>query len=232
MKAKIGIVTCGFMKDRQFVADSYIQAIHKANGLPIILPMVKSNLIIADYLSLCDAFLFCGGEDITPLLFGEEPAQGLGKTDAALDIFQIRLMQAVLNSGKPVLAICRGMQIMNVALNGSIYQDLSQGKDAINHMQTSSSRQDASHKVTFVSGSRMHRIFGDFAFTNSFHHQAIKRLGEGLLATGYTGDGMIEAIERPGLPFTIGVQWHPECMLQSNAKMLHLFRFLVHHAHS
>ncbi len=230
MKAKIGIVICGFMKNRQFVTDSYVQAIHKANGLPILLPMVRSNLIIQEYVSLCDGFLFCGGEDITPLLFGEEPVKGIGKTDAALDTFQIRLMQAVLQSDKPVLAICRGMQILNVTLGGNIYQDLSLAGETINHMQSSSSRQDASHKVTFTSGSRMHRIFGTFAYTNSFHHQSVHRLGEGLIATGYTGDGMIEAIERPGLPFTVGVQWHPECMLKKNDKMLRLFQFLVHHS--
>lgn len=230
MKAKIGIVICGFMDNRQFVTDTYIRAIHKANGLPILLPMVRSNLIIQDYASLCDGFLFCGGDDITPLLFGEEPAKRLGKTDAGLDLFQIRLMQAVLDADKPILAICRGMQILNVALGGSIYQDLSLAGETINHMQTSASRQDASHKVTFTAGSRMQRIFGDFTYTNSFHHQSVNQLGAGLIATGHTGDGMIEAMERPGLPFTVGVQWHPECMLQKNDKMLRLFQFLVHHS--
>lgn len=230
MKAKIGIVICGFMDNRQFVTDTYIQAIHKANGLPILLPLVRSNPIIQDYTALCDGFLFCGGEDITPLLFGEEPAKGIGKTDASLDVFQIRLMQSVLQSDKPVLGICRGMQILNVALGGSIYQDLSQVHDSINHMQTTCSRQDVSHKVTFKPNSRMHRIFGNFTFTNSFHHQAVHRLGQGLVATGHTGDGIIEAIERSGLPFTAGVQWHPECMLQKNDNMRRLFQFLVHHS--
>ena len=130
--------------------------------------------MIADYVKLCSGFLFCGGGDITPLLFGEEPARGIGETDIALDLFQIRLMKSILKSKKPVLAICRGMQILNVACHGTICQDIELRKEpSINHMQTSISRKDISHKVNTVAGSRLHRIIGEFAYTNSFHHQVI-----------------------------------------------------------
>ena len=116
MKSKIGIVICGLMGEKQFVSDAYIKAVKSAGGLPIILPLVKSNEVIADYVKLCSGFLFCGGGDITPLLFGEEPARGIGETDIALDLFQIRLMKSILKSKKPVLAICRGMQIFKCSL--------------------------------------------------------------------------------------------------------------------
>lgn len=223
MKTKIGIIVCGLKENRQFVSDAYIQAIKYIGALPIILPMVKSKEVITDYVNLCEGFLFCGGADITPLLFGEEPAMGIGETNYELDLFQIRLMQFVLKSKKPVLAICRGMQVLNVACGGTICQDLQLLDEVINHMQTSSSRQDISHKVTFVPDSKLYHIIGSFAFTNSFHHQVIGTLGEHLIASGHTGDGVIEAIEIPSHPFAVGVQWHPENMYKSSDNMRQLF---------
>ena len=231
MKTKIGIIICDLIDSKQFVTDAYIQAVKSAGGLPIILPLVKSKTVIQDYVALCDGFLFCGGGDITPLLFGQEPNYGIGATDITLDLFQIRLMKEILKAEKPVLAICRGMQIMNVACCGTIYQDLNQlDIETINHMQTSLSRKDISHKVFFKSKTRLQRIFGDFAFTNSFHHQAIDRLGLGLIISGTTGDDIIEAIEMPSHPFVVGVQWHPESMLDSAPNMKQLFHALIHHA--
>ena len=228
MKTKIGIIICDLIDSKQFVTDAYIQAVKSAGGLPLILPLVKSKTVIQDYVSLCDGFLFCGGGDITPLLFGQEPNYGIGATDITLDLFQIRLMKEILKAEKPVLAICRGMQIMNVACGGTIYQDLNQlDIETINHMQTSLSRKDISHKVFFKSKTRLHRMFGDFAFTNSFHHQAIDRLGLGLIISGTTGDDIIEAIEMPSHPFVLGVQWHPESMIDSAPNMKQLFFSLV-----
>ena len=231
MKTKIGIVICGLIDNKQFVTDAYIQAVKSSGGLPIVLPLVKSKTVIQEYVSLCDGFLFCGGGDITPLLFGQEPDYGIGSTDITLDLFQIRLMKEIIKAEKSVLAICRGMQILNVACGGTIYQDLNQlDMETINHMQTSLSRRDISHKVFFTPKTRLHRMFGDFAYTNSFHHQAIDRLGSGLIISGATGDNIIEAIELPSHTFTVGVQWHPESMLDSAQNMKQLFHALIHYA--
>lgn len=230
MKSKIGIVICGLTDNRQYVTDSYVQAIKSCGAIPLILPLVKSKRIIEAYTSLCDGFLFCGGGDVTPLLFGSEPAYGIGATDITLDLYQIRLMKTVIASKKPTLAICRGMQILNIARGGTIIQDLSAlDIPTINHMQTSLTRRDISHKVFFTEGSKLQRLFGDFAYTNSFHHQAVGHLGDGLSATGKTADDIIEAIEMPSHPFLIGVQWHPECMLESAPAMKQLFHALVHY---
>lgn len=230
MKSKIGIVICGIENQKQYVTDSYVQAIHAAHGLPIILPLLKSKPVIDEYVSLCDGFLFCGGGDVTPLLFGQEPAQGIGKTDITIDLFQIRLMKKIIESKKPLLAICRGMQILNIACGGTVYQDLQNlDFEPINHMQTSNSRKDVSHKVFFEEKSKLAHMLGTFSYTNSFHHQAIDRLGSNLIATGRTGDDIIEAIEMPSHTYVIGVQWHPECMLDSSNMKL-LFHALVHHA--
>ena len=231
MKVKIGIVICGLEDQKQYVSDAYIQAIKSVGGLPLILPLVKSKTVIEEYVTLCDGFLFCGGGDITPLLFGEEPKAGIGKTDISMDLFQIRLMKAALQKEKPVLAICRGMQVLNVACGGSIYQDLTEcNLETMNHMQTSFSRKDISHKVLFTPKTRLHRLLGDFAYTNSFHHQAVHDVGKGLVVSGKTGDDIIEAIEMPSYPFTIGVQWHPEHMLEASSNMKLLFHALIHHS--
>ena len=231
MKTRIGIVICGLIDNKQFVTDAYIQAVKSSGGLPIVLPLVKSKTVIQEYVSLCNGFLFCGGGDITPLLFGQEPDYGIGSTDITLDLFQIRLMKEIIKAEKSVLAICRGMQILNVACGGTIYQDLNQlDMETINHMQTSLSRRDISHKVFFKPKTRLHRMLGDFAYTNSFHHQAIDRLGSGLIISGATGDNIIEAIELPSHTFTVGVQWHPESMLDSAQNMKQLFHALIHYA--
>jgi len=231
MKTKIGIIICGLENNRQYVTDTYIQAVKSAGALPIVLPMVKSKSAISEYVELCDGFLFCGGGDITPLLFGQEPMSGIGKTDITLDLFQIRLMKQVLEAEKPVLAICRGMQVLNVACGGTIYQDLNEVDfETINHMQTSLSRKDISHKVTFTPKSHIQRMLGPFAYTNSFHHQAIERVGKDLIVTGTTGDDIVEAIEMPSHSFVLGVQWHPESMIDSAPNMKQLFFALVRYA--
>ena len=230
MRTKIGVVICGLENQRQFVGDAYIQAVKSVGGLPIVLPLIKSKTVIQEYIELCDGFLFCGGGDITPLLFGQEPATNVGKTDITLDLFQIRLMKAVLEAGKPVLAICRGMQVLNVACGGTIYQDINLVDfETINHMQNSISRRDISHKVIFEPESKVHKILGSFAYTNSFHHQSIDRIGKGLAVSGFTGDAIVEAIEMPSHTFVLGVQWHPESMLDCS-NMKQLFYALIRYA--
>ncbi len=231
MKAKIGIIICGLEDHKQYVSDAYIQAIKSVGGVPLILPLVKSKSIIEDYVKLCDGFLFCGGGDITPLLFGQEPMTDVGKTDITLDLFQIRVMKTVLEKDKPILAICRGMQVLNVACGGSIYQDLSLTSfETINHMQPSITRKDVSHKVIMEPGTRLHRIMGNFEFTNSFHHQSIHCLGKDLVVSAFTKDGIIEGIEMPSHTFVVGVQWHPESMFKTAPNMKQLFHALIRYS--
>ncbi|MEI3210541.1 MAG: gamma-glutamyl-gamma-aminobutyrate hydrolase family protein [Lachnospiraceae bacterium] len=124
-KPVIGIVFCGFSDDRLFVPFSYIQAIEKSDGIPVIIPYLSDADSLSSYLSICDGFLFCGGDDITPELFGEELQTDHGTTDRKTDQFHLTLMQKVLDFHLPVLGICRGMQVLNLTLGGTIYQDLS-----------------------------------------------------------------------------------------------------------
>ena len=156
---------------------------------------------------------------------------GLGKTDISTDLFQIRLMKVAIESEKPILAICKGMQVLNIACGGTLYQDLNLVEfETLNHVQTSLSRKDISHKVIFEPKSKLHQLLGPFAYTNSFHHQAVHILGKGLTVSGFTGDGIIEGIEMPSRTFVVGVQWHPENMLESTSNMKQLFHALTRYS--
>ncbi len=228
MKPVIGVVTCGFIDNKQFVTNTYIQSIRYAGGVPVILPLIRSDELIGQYIELCDGFLFCGGNDITPLLFGQEPRHGIGNTNITLDLFQIRLMKQVLCSEKPVFSICRGMQVFNVACGGTICQDLQHQKEhAFNHMQDSDSRSDVSHPVQVERSSLLHQYLGRRIYVNSFHHQAVESPGKGLTVTAKAPDKTIEALELDSHPFAVGVQWHPECMYRTSAEMRALFREFV-----
>lgn len=224
MKPPIGIVVCGLADNRQFVSNPYIQSVRYSGGLPLILPLVRSDMILDQYVSLCKGFLFCGGGDITPLLFGQEPKNGNGQTSITTDLFQIRLMKKVLASGKPLLSICRGMQVLNVACGGTIWQDMSLiPSQTMNHMQQSETRNDVSHRILTERNSLIRRCAGPSILVNSFHHQAVHTLGKGAAVTARAPDGTIEAIEIKGHPFAAGVQWHPECMYRTSREMRALF---------
>lgn len=232
MEPKIGVVVCGFVEgSKQFVSNAYIQSVRYSGGIPIVLPLIRSDHMIENYVSLCDGFLFCGGNDITPLLFGQEPKNGNGKTNITLDLFQIRLMKHVLKTGKPVLAICRGMQVYNVACGGSIYQDISlQPGEHLDHMQQSFERSEVSHKIKVERGSQLKKYIGSNLYVNSYHHQTIDRPGEKLTVCARASDNTIEALEMPEHKFAIGVQWHPECMYRESPEMRELFGEFVLHA--
>lgn len=206
---------------------------HRTSEAPAVPSHISTEICKAYYeifVNFCDGFLFCGGGDITPCLFGEDTLDSSGETDLITDLFQLSLIEYLLQQNKPILGICRGMQILNVAMGGTIWQDLSlRDTPSFCHMQHSLHRFDISHRVSFQKNSKLYNIFGDFDFTNSFHHQAINKLGMGLSAVGQTNDAVIEAIESTMHDFVIGVQWHPECMYQFSHASRKLFSIFVNH---
>lgn len=247
MKPIIGILSCGFTENRQFVTDSYIRAIRLSGGIPVILPILPltgtirpfsecsdspsaSDMapIFSPYLNLCHGFLLPGGGDFTPLLFGETPVCEIGETSLALDLFQIGFTEAALKTKKPLLGICRGMQILNAACGGTIYQDLSlQPGKAFLHMQNSRRRSDVSHLITVDSTCTLHQLTGDSIAVNSFHHQSIHTPGTQVQICARASDRTVEAIEITDHPFAIGVQWHPEAMFFTSAPMRNLFSLFI-----
>lgn len=224
MKPVIGVVVCGFDNGRQFVSHSYLEALEAASAACILIPYMQDTSQFPVYYGLCDGFLFCGGDDISPRLFGEDLLTDRGQTDMRMDSFHLNFMKYVLSTSLPVLAVCRGMQVLNLALGGTIYQDLSlRNERSQNHMQRSADRGDVCHRVSFSRNSTLHHICGDYLETNSFHHQCVKAIGKGLTVSAVAADGVVEALEDSSRSFLVGLQWHPECMYASSPPMRELF---------
>ena len=177
-KPLIGIVVCGLSDNRQFVSNPYIQSVRYSGGIPILLPLIRSDTMLEQYLRLCDGFLFCGGNDITPLLFGQEPREGIGNTNITLDLFQIRLMKLILSSAKPVFSICRGMQIFNTACQGTMFQDIRYQPGDLLIICSDLTPAVMSAILSGLKGlPDSFPVLADLFTFNSFHHQAIDRPG-------------------------------------------------------
>lgn len=233
MKPIIGIVCCGITQKQQFVTNAYINAVRLSGGYPVLLPLLPPEFEPEYFLETCNGFLFPGGIDFSPLLFDEDPVPGIEETNLDVDIFQIHLAELALAKQKPILGICRGMQVLSAACGGSIYQDLSlHTLSHIQHMQTSQNRSDVWHKVSVAEGSFLRAITGDTIYTNSFHHQSIHVPGTNVIPCAFTSDGIIEAIEIQGQPFALGIQWHPEAMFFSSSCMRELFSAFIRAAAS
>lgn len=210
------------------ISNDYVESIIKAGGVPIILPILSDKESIRQQIELLDGVLLTGGIDINPLLYNEEPSQKLGFIYPDKDNFDILIVKIALELKKPILAICRGHQILNIALGGTLYQDLSYMDGCyIKHHQQSKDGA-ASHTLTITENSILHKILGDSIICNSFHHQAIKDLAPGFKSTAYSKDNVIEAIEKYDEEFVVGVQFHPEIMTTyGDNNMLKLFQAFI-----
>ncbi|MCP3761725.1 gamma-glutamyl-gamma-aminobutyrate hydrolase family protein [Domibacillus sp. A3M-37] len=211
-----------------YVHRDYHRAILTAGGIPIILPPAPLH-VIPSYLEMCDGFILSGGEDIDPMHYGQSPHDKLGPVFPERDEFELRLTASILEQKKPLLAICRGLQLINVSLGGTLWQDLpSQANSSILHSQ-SSQRSVPTHQVTLVGHSRLAKIIQETTVNvNSLHHQGIETLGKGLTAVGHSPDDLIEAVEMEGDVFVVGVQWHPESMVPESIEMCRLFSHFIH----
>ena len=193
---------------RQQINDAYIDSIIQAGGIPLCIPIIQHG--INEVLSKVDGLLLIGGYDVNPKYFDEDPHPKIGRIETDRDESDFALLQQALTLNMPVLAICRGIQVLNVQLGGSLYQDIpSQVDGAIQHTQNSA-RKEKVHHIEVLEDTKLHSIVGEHIMTNSFHHQSVKELGEGLIISAKTNDGIVEAIEHPNYTFCLGVQWHPE----------------------
>ncbi len=235
MKPIIGI-TCSYDWNKGYfrLNRAYVTAIERAGGVPIILPSISPDNV-REIVGIVDGVLLSGGVDIDPHLYGEKPIHKMGKIDPDRDLFEIELTKEVLRRELPLLAICRGIQVLNVAAGGTLYQDIeSQVKGSIKHKWHTPSGLDAppsypTHIVKIKAGSMLHKIFGKQELrVNSFHHQAVKDVGKKFIATAWAEDEVIEAIEYTGSSFILGVQWHPEWMM--NSEMMKIFEEFVKRA--
>jgi len=220
-------LTCSYdqQEKRFFVPRAYVQAVIKAGGIPAVLPGAGTIKTVTPYLNVINGLVLTGGVDVDPGLFDEEPQPGLGEVSPDRDRFEIVLIKAALRKDLPVLGICRGIQVLNVAFGGSVIQHIpSTVRKPLKHSQ-SAPRWHPTHRVYIDAGSVLAGILkANTALVNSFHHQAVKELAKGFIVSARSSDGVIEAIEYPGRRFVVGVQWHPECMTKKDRKSRLLFK--------
>ncbi|MBA3748295.1 MAG: gamma-glutamyl-gamma-aminobutyrate hydrolase family protein [Solirubrobacterales bacterium] len=202
---------------------TYPEAIRRAGAVPVIIPPLDTDSIEPLLDGLCGLCL-SGGPDLHPTVYGAPPHPALGPTEPHLDLFEVALLRAAEARDLPVLAICRGLQVLNVARGGTLVQDLpSERPSNIVHRQVLPGRVPT-HDVALESGSLVATAIGVVATrVNSFHHQAVEVLGNGLRVVGWAPDGVIEALEATDRTFTLAVQWHAESMVQT-PEQLHLLR--------
>lgn len=214
------------------VPDAYVQAIIRAGGIPVLVPARLSESQLHDLSSQVHGLLLTGGGDLNPALFNGKPHPRVYDIDADRDQLELKLVRLAVQDGLPFFGICRGVQVINVALGGTLYTDLAdQLPGALKHDYFPDSPRDyLAHPVRVEPGSQLAGILGDTqAQVNSLHHQGIEQVAPGLTATAWAPDRLVEAIEFPGHPFGLGVQWHPECLPDSLA-MQALFRAFVQSA--
>lgn len=210
---------------------SYVRAILSAGGLPLLIPLALSAEELQALLPRLDGILLPGGGDIEPAYYGgndDDPT--VRGVDKLRDRFELSLIRHAVQTDKPLLAICRGIQVFNVALGGSLWEDISsQMPGAMRHDYFEEWQRDhLAHEVTVRPGSLLHDILSsDMIRVNSLHHQGIRALAPDLRASATAPDSLIEAVEIEGHPFALGVQWHPENILQAEPRMTLLFRRFV-----
>jgi putative glutamine amidotransferase len=228
-------VTFDRYPERAYVNAAYLGAVQQAGGIPILLPPQLEPSGRAELVKRLQGVLLTGGGDIDPARFGEAPHPTTADVSAARDGLEIELTRWAIETRTPLLAICRGLQVLNVALGGSLHQDIpSEPGSPLDHSQVAllGSRGTAVHQVKVQDGSRLAGILGALEVdVNSFHHQAIHRLGRGLKDVAWAPDSIIEGMELvDDSRFAVGVQWHPEELVGHDRTARNLFRALVERA--
>ena len=215
---------------RAFLNAAYVRAIERAGGVPVLLTPYHSPAALASLWERLDGVLLTGGGDIAPARFGETPHPETSLISEERDVLELELVtRRAIDDAVPLLAICRGIQVLNVALNGTLHQHVPDEFGAtITHSQ-GGPRHERTHEVVVEPGSLLARVAGSEQLrVNSFHHQAINKLGDGLRPVAWADDKVIEAVELPGAAgFVLAVQWHPEELVEHDPAALHLFEALV-----
>ena len=216
--------------NRCLVQPGYLESIQRSGGLPLMLPLTDCDEDIARFVEICDGFLFVGGPDIEPWRYGQELLPECGPQNVQRDTLEWKLMKAALAADKPILGVCRGIQVLNTVLGGTLYQDIpSQYETELNHSMPEPPYNRMAHPFRVVEGTPL----AEFSIPkgiNSRHHQAILDLAPGLEIMAYSADGIIEAVRMPEKHFVWAVQWHPEAFWEEEGMNIQLFQALIHAA--
>ncbi len=217
---------------RYVLKTAYADAVLRAGGLPLVLPFSVEVAVVDGYLDRVSGVVVTGGAfDVPPEAYGEAPREGLGALKPSRTAFETLVLQTALRRKLPILAICGGMQLLNVVLGGTLYQDLRRELRGAKEHEQRNDRTQPSHPVEVREGSALAEVLGrGQLMVNSTHHQAVSQVAPTLRVSASSPDGVVEAIESTEHPFALGVQWHPELLLQSMPLQLGLYRALVQKA--
>lgn len=217
---------------RYEVKVAYLDAILRAGGLPFIFPYTDDRSCIDAYLDRVSGLVLTGGAfDIPPQAYGEQPREGLGPVKQARTAFELAVLRAALQRHLPVVGVCGGMQLINVAFGGTLVQDIARELPAARPHEQKHDRAQPQHPVDVKDGSLLAECVGrGQLMVNSTHHQAVRDVGKGLIVSAVAPDGVVEAIEAPADGFVVGVQWHPEMMVDSVPPNLGVYKTLVSRA--
>ncbi len=213
MRPVIGIFAKITNTDKQSeLKYDYAKVIERAGGLPILLPYVENDDTLDQFIKICDGFMFSGGVDVAPSYYGEETKPTCGKIDVFRDELEFKAIDKIIKTQKPIIAICRGMQLINVYLGGTLYQDIpTEIPSEINHRQPTTEKYLATHDILIKENTPLSEIAKSQKIKgNTFHHQSIKKLADGLVLTATADDGVIEGYYLPTHKYLMGYQWHPE----------------------
>lgn len=211
------------------IVEAYVQAILRTGACPVMIPLGLPGELFDELLSRLDGVLFTGGGDVHPDQYGNQIHPKVNEVDRDRDRVELGLFQETRKRELPILGVCRGFQVINIGLGGTLYEDIQDQRPASldHHFWPGHPRDYLAHPVEIAEDSRLRHILGkSSAPVNSLHHQGIRDLAPGLLASAIAPDGLIEALEMPDYPFGIAVQWHPE-WLPEEASMDDLFRAFV-----
>lgn len=214
--------------EKYFINKAELEAVKLNGGIPMPIPCLEDPEHLKTYISLCDGLLLPGGADVDPAIYGEEPHPKLGAVQPDMDAFVINLLNMAFEVKMPVLGLCRGEQILNVAKGGTLYQDIPTNyeNDYILHQQTYKS-DIVLHTIKIKKSTLLHEIFGCTELrTNTMHHQSVKALGRDLIVSATAVDGIVEAIESKD-KLILGVQWHPETLIHTHKEMNKLFKYFI-----
>jgi putative glutamine amidotransferase len=223
------------MNNADMAPNEIKNAVQAAGGLPIILPYPETPAdaasIAQHYTELFDGLLLPGGPDVDPTMYGEEPIPECGGAAYMKDVFEIALIKATVAAGKPIFGICRGLQVINVALGGNLYQDLAAQNPECKIRHAQAARGDLpTHHVNATVGSQIAQLVGERAYVNSRHHQAARNIAASLQVTARADDGVVEALETRESDQILAVQWHPENMWRQSKQQAALFTNFVQRA--
>lgn len=211
---------------------TYSDAVESAGGIPILIPLLNDLEAVGALLARVDGLLLPGGIDVQPHLYDEDPHPLLGEVDPKIDDLELALARWALEKDLPILGICRGLQVLNVALGGTLYQDVNDQIDGtMRHVYPDLPRTQVIHNVAIEPESLLEQVTGKRSFwVNSIHHQAVKKPGHGVRISGRAEDGVVEAIESTLNHYVIAVQWHPEELFKTEEACANLFLGLVNAA--